>query len=405
MEENSSTQKKNLLLIIGPIFGVILLGTTIFLYFFGGSSDEIDPSLVDIDEFVKENTVWNLNGDAVEGSAVAITVRFPNMNLKQVEDALERADQNVRQVDADIRNVWGKLGDDTSDLENSLRNLQGDLSTMENIYHHTEILSNSVSRGDANEESPAVRATLNKLLSTREGYIRDINTMQENIDKVLTVLEDSRNQNATIGGVREAIEELEIANKRLFEEGRSLLKTLFAFEYVYNNHRKSNADGKDIDVFYIDLQDYLYDRIIVEKSQNSFYRKKGKFDKVVTETKDRLGVLDDVVALKQKRELKLSEYNELSEHLGKLNELYSGAGVSITSNGYNAISFNNDDNWEYSVADESDNTPLVVVWRVEGTPLNSGSVLANASYELTYENEDGEELPLKSKVESEINAQ
>ncbi|OHX68171.1 flagellar basal body-associated FliL family protein [Flammeovirga pacifica] len=405
MEENSNTQKSKLLIIIGAIFGVVLIGTTIGIYFFGGDDDTIDPSLVEIDEFVKENTVWNLNGDAVQGSAVAITVRFPNMNLKQVENALERADQNVRQVDADIRNVWGNLGDDTSDLENSLKNLQGELSTMKDIYHHTEILSNSVNRGEANGESQAVKNALNRLLSTREGYIRDINVMQENIEKVLTVLEDSRSQNATIGGVKDAIEELEVANKRLFQEGHSLLKTLFAFEYVYNNHRSSNADGKGIDIFYIDLQDYLYDRIIVEKSQKNFYYKKGKFDKVVNETKDRLGVLDDVVALKQKRELKLSEYNELSEHLGKLNELYAAAGVSILSNGYENISFDTNENWEYSVADESDNSPLVIVWRVEGTPLQSGTSTAEAAYQITYENEDGDELALKSKVESEINAQ
>ncbi|NLR91035.1 MULTISPECIES: hypothetical protein [Flammeovirga] len=405
MEENSTTPKKNLLIILGSVFGGILLITTIAFFVFSGDDDEIHPDLVVIDEYIKDNTVWNLNGDAVEGSAVAISMRLPNMNIQEVEEAVERADQNVRQVDADIKQLKGNFGDDTGQLEESLRNLQAELSNMSDIYHYTEILSDNISQSDASGQSGAVQAALTRLLATRDGYIRDINIMQENIDKVLSAMESMRNQSGTIGGTKEAIEELEVANKRLFEEGRSLLRTLFSFEYIYNQHRKAGASGESIDVFYIALQDYLYDRIIVEKSQKSFYAKKGKFDRVVEETKNRLGSLDEIVALQQKREVKLSEYNKLSEHLGALNELYSDAGITLTSSGYNEMEFVTDEDWEFSVSDDGDNSPLVVVYRVEGTPLTSGLVVAKAKYNLSFENEDGDELLLNGKLENEISAQ
>ncbi|NME70604.1 hypothetical protein [Flammeovirga aprica] len=404
MEENTGTSSTKLLVIIGAVFGGVLLLTTIFFFIFS-DDEEIDPQLVTIDEFIKEKAIWELNGDAVEGSAVAITLRLPNMNIKQVENAVERADQSVRQVDADIKKIWNSLGDDTGDLENSLRNLQEELSGMSDIYEHTEVIAGQIAVDDASGKSGAVQSAVVRLLSTRDGYIRDINLMQENIDKVLNVLNDAKNQNASVGGVTQAIEELEVANTRLFEEGRSLLRTLFAFEYVYNQHRKAGDDGERIDVFYIALQDYLYDKIIVKHSQDNFYRKKGKFDNVVAETKERLGSLDEVVALQQKREMKLNEYNKLSEHLGALNELYGNAGVSITADNFTSMDFVTDDEWEYSISEENAHTPLVVVYRVEGTPLSSGVVVAKASYNLSFENEDGDQLILPGKLENEVSAQ
>lgn len=404
MEENTNTPSSKLLIMIGAIFGGVLILTVVFFFIFSGG-DEIDPQLASIDDYIKENTLWELNGDAVEGSAVAITLRMPNMNLKQVEDAVERADQGVRQVDSDIKNIWQSLGDDTSDLENSLINLQDELSSMSDIYEHTEVIAGQIDVNDASGKGNAVRTAVEKLLTTRDGYIRDINLMQENIDKVLSVLEAARNQNATIGGVNAAIEELEIANTSLFEEGRTLLRTLFAFEYIYNQHRKTGSDGERIDVFYIALQDYLYDKIIVKHSQDSFYRKKGKFDEVVAETKMRLGSLDEVVALQQKRETKLNEYNKLSEHLGALNELYSTSGLKITSDNFEGLNFVTNDEWEYSISEENAHTPLVVVYRVEGTPLSSGIVVAKASYNLSFENEEADLLELPGKLEYEVTAQ
>ncbi|MBB6459919.1 hypothetical protein [Flammeovirga kamogawensis] len=404
MDENSKNSSTKLLIIIGSVFGGILLVTTIAFFIFSGD-EELDPKLVTVDEYIKENSVWELNGDAVEGSAVAITLRLPNMNLNQVEDAVERADQNVRQVDADIKSIMQSLGDDTSDLEASLMSLQEELNNMTDIYKHTEVISDNISQSDATGQSRAVKSALTRLLSTRDGYIRDINVMQENIDKVLTVLEDARNSRVTMGGVSSAIEELEVANTRLFEEGRSLLRTLFAFEYIYNQHRKTEVDGKTIDVFYIALQDYLYDEIIVNHSEKDFFRKKGQFDQVVSETKERLGNFDEVVALQQKREMKLSEYNKLSEHLGTLNELYAGAGLSITSDGFNNVEFVTDEDWEYSVSEENSKTPLVIVYRVEGTPLSSGLVVAKASYNLSFNDDEDEELLLNSRIENEVSAQ
>lgn len=405
MEANANANSsKKILIIIGAVFGGVLILTTIFFFIFSGD-EEIDPQLVTIDDFIKENTVWELNGDAVEGSAVAITLRLPNMNIKQVEDAVERADQGVRQVDADIKKIWQSLGDDTSELENSLRNLQDELASMSDIYEHTEVIAGNIDVSDASGKSNAVQGAVAKLLSTRDGYIRDINLMQENIDKVLEVLNNAQNQNATVGGVSEAIEELEVANTRLFEEGRTLLRTLFAFEYIYNQHRKNGYQGDRIDVFYISLQDYLYDKIIVKHSQDSFYRKKGKFDNVVSETKERLGSLDEVVALQQKREMKLNEYNKLSEHLGALSELYSTSGVTLTSDNYSGMEFLTDEEWEYSISEENSRTPLVVVYRVEGTPLSSGIVVSKASYNLSFENEDADALELPGKLEHEVSAQ
>ncbi|MBD0404588.1 hypothetical protein [Flammeovirga sp. EKP202] len=404
MEDNTNASSSKLLIIIGAVFGGVLLLTSIFFFIFS-DDEEIDPQLVTIDEFIKEKAIWELNGDAVEGSAVAITLRLPNMNIKQVEDAVERADQSVRQVDADIKKIWSSLGDDTGDLENSLLNLQDELEGMSDIYEHTEVIAGQIAVDDASGKNGAVQSAVIRLLSTRDGYIRDINLMQENIDKVLTVLNDAKNQNGSVGGVTEAIEELEVANTRLFEEGRTLLRTLFAFEYIYNQHRQSGDTGDRIDVFYIALQDYLYDKIIVKHSQDNFYRKKGKFDDVVAETKERLGSLDEVVALQQKREMKLNEYNKLSEHLGALNELYSNANVSITADNFSELNFVSDEEWEYSISEENAHTPLVVVYRVEGTPLSSGVVVAKASYNLSFENEDSDELILPGKLEHDVSAQ
>ncbi|MEN7550233.1 hypothetical protein AAG747_20105 [Rapidithrix thailandica] len=311
----------------------ILVGTVIFL-FFRQSSRTSEQQL--ISDYVLARTSQSIPDQLQPGKTYQAAIYVPILEPSVMELAMQSVHHDNDSLETRKEETIQELQGNVSAVVKRLKSLQNKIQQAHPTYLELKASVEAANQKKLQNANPEVVRQFKRVINANKRYEQNFNFLQELLSKSIAYFE-SWAENPKQEKPQENFPELFRNNEREFSQvNQRIAKRLYLFEYIYNQKRHELKNDematKELDDFYIELQDFMYDKVILNDANKYIQRIiSPHLPGIIEETESTISQIDLLYEIDDYQRKGNISLQKLEEELQALNAFYEASGLTFNS--------------------------------------------------------------------------
>ncbi|MEH0155516.1 hypothetical protein V6R21_15320 [Limibacter armeniacum] len=319
---------------IGIAIGVIVLlvgGFFTWNYYKNFEAQKRKQKVQPILDYVKKNLVLQV-GQEVSTGAFQFSITAPSLDIKNIDKTIAELESEISDVEMRTTEIWDNTSVERDDIVYALRQMLEDIQSIDNQYNLASYVPVENVQADKSTEHYQIRMGLSKLKHFQQTHKASYENVAGAIEEMLYFLEESEAQTIDAPRGQLLLSQLQDATNTLFESAQGLKNCMYSFENKYNKYREDEFtwNGKELNHFYVNLQDIIYDKILIQQADKVLKYKKASFEENIDAIANFLGQIEsELITIQENKQRFQNRLDKFSKQKNEILALFKKHGISL----------------------------------------------------------------------------
>lgn len=396
LEGGNSSQRR--IIYFSVIASAIVIAFTVILIVMS-KNKQASRQVNTIRKHIDESLLTDIPERMSKGNSKKITLSFASLDYQAIRNSTEELSSKEKAFDDELTQKWNQI-EDRSQIINDLNTTLADIKSFKERYHNASTIATRIDAYADKEAHHKIKISLNRLLTFRKEYAQSFDNLEGAYQEMIYFIEENKPDNLDINRGKKLLVQLQEATNYLFVTGKGMIRNLYAFEYYYNQHRidKLNLDEHQLDQFYIEVQDVIYDKLVIEKGLQHLEGKYSIYQSSLRNVEDYTEHLVEIDKLHTEKQ-HIEKQNEMLEKNiayaktfldGSALELVENIRVEKVSESKGLLKLENFNKVKTNAAEKR--------WELTVTPVKEGSTSIEIKWSVKLKDKEKQEELLVSDV-------